>query len=235
MSFNLIRSICCCQLRLFFIYFFVHICLRQLFATSQRWRQRTKDEGRRQKVEGRIVIEPRNFSNSAALSCKWTAAAAGKGCELPADAALCFFQLRLTCVYGTSSFPVTHSPLSLLLPLQFVSCDKSSWKLRIWKSGESKRVQGKFNPGRGVANFQLWQLAPNRITLFPQFSCATAEEEGSAKISFRQLRWFWLLEIACDINRFDDALLLVLIEKFLGTKIEKYSTKRQFNKGGSKD
>lgn len=44
-----------------------------------------------------------------------------------------------------------------------------------------------------------------------------------------------MLEIACDINRFDDALLLVLIEKFLGIKIEKYSTKREFNKRGSKD
>lgn len=109
-------------------------------------------------------------------------------CELPADAALCFFQLRLTCVYGTSSLPVIHSG-SLLLPLQFVSCDKSSWKLRIWKSGESERVQGKFNPGRGVANFQLWQLAPNRITLFPQFSCATAEEEGSVKKRFPLDSW----------------------------------------------
>lgn len=114
MSFNLIRSICCCQLRLFFIYFFVHICLRQLFATSQRWRQRTKDKGRRQKVEGRIVIEPRNFSNSAALSCKWTTTR--KGCELPADAALCFFQLRLTCVYGTSSFLLS---LTLHFPSSF--------------------------------------------------------------------------------------------------------------------
>lgn len=44
-----------------------------------------------------------------------------------------------------------------------------------------------------------------------------------------------MLEIACDINRFDDALLLVLIEKILGTKIEKYSREREFNKGGSKD
>lgn len=43
-----------------------------------------------------------------------------------------------------------------------------------------------------------------------------------------------MLEIACDINRFDDALLLVLIEKFLGTRIEKYIEKQNLIKEAQK-
>lgn len=129
-----------------------------------------------------------------------------------------------------------HS-LSTFPPPSTSICFMRQVKLKIahLKIGWERESAGKVQPRTGVANFQLWQLAPNRIMLFPQFSCATAEEEGSVKISFRQLRRFWLLEIACDINRFDDALLLVLIEKFLGTKIEKYSREREFTKRGSKD
>lgn len=63
-----------------------------------------------------------------------------------------------------------------------------------------------------------FQLAPNRITLFPWHSAAPRLGRETGKRFFPQTAEMIL--IACDINRFD-ALLSVLIEKFHGIPIEK--------------